>query len=62
MKKFHKRQIFLGGLVIILCCLFALGLPRKAALWLKRVFPGPAAVGEGLFNFLLLTAVTAYLL
>lgn len=59
------RSIYLlvsNYLVIILCCLFALGLPQKAALWVKRVFPGPAAVGEILFNSLLLTAVTAYLL
>ena len=59
------RSIYLlvsNYLVLILCCLFALGLPRKAALLVKRIFPGPAAIGEILLNFLLLTSVTAYLL
>ena len=36
------RSIYLlvsNYLVLILCCLFALGLPRKAALLVKRIFP-----------------------
>lgn len=49
-------------LILLLCVLLASGLPHRIFRALKRAFPFPLAVWDALQNFLLLTAVTAFLL